>query len=162
MNCVDWEERIALHAGGDLAPAEAAEVDRHLAACPGCRGFSTGLRDTLAGLRDTHSEAIPAAAFTAVRAGVIAEIERTRRVWRRLAWISGVGVAAALFLALALKPGPLPAPPQRVAFAIPQAPEAPKIVRPAAAKPARLPHREPVLVKLQTSDPKTVIYWIAD
>jgi len=163
MNCMDWEERIALHAGGDLAPVEAAEADRHLAECPDCRIFWSGLRDTMYVLRDAHTEAIPAAAFTAVRAGVIAEIERTRRVWRRLAWISGVGVAAALLLALALRPGPLPSAPPLVAFAVPQAPEAPKIVGPAVeGAPARRPHREPLLVKLQTSDPKIVIYWIAD
>ena len=95
--------------------------------------------------------------------GDVAEIERSRRVWRRLAWISGVGVAAALLFAVALKPGPLPAPPPRVALAIPQAPlTIPN--RPATSRPqaASLPHREPVLVKLQTSDPNIVIYWIAD
>ena len=52
MNCLDWEERIALYAGGDLTGAEAAEVERHVADCAGCQVFWSGLRETLAELRD--------------------------------------------------------------------------------------------------------------
>ena len=37
MNCKDWEERIALQAGGDLTLEEAAAVDHHLADCAQCR-----------------------------------------------------------------------------------------------------------------------------
>jgi hypothetical protein len=162
MNCVDWQERIALDAGGDLGPAEAAEVERHLAACGECREFWSGLRDTMADLREAHAGEIAPLHFTAVRTGVLAEIERGRRVWRRLAWVSGVGIAAALVLGLAIRPRPLPAPPPRVAFRIPPVPPVPVVrARETVAAKARVARR-PVLVKLQTGDPKIVIYWIAD
>ena len=186
MNCLDWEERIALYAGGDLADPEAPAVERHIADCPGCQVFWSGLRETLGQLREAHAEELAPAHFTAVRARVLAEIERGRSVWRRLAWISGVGLAAVLVLGLALRPGPLPAPPRRVAVSIPQAPlvltrEAPKadrgrqetIVRATVREhrdtaPERGRHKTivrattPVLVKWQTADPNIVIYWIGE
>ena len=82
MNCIAWEERVALYAGGD--PAEG--VEEHLAECADCRAFCAEIRESLAVLRDEHGTAIDGAHFTAVRAGVIGEIERGRRTWRRLAW----------------------------------------------------------------------------
>jgi hypothetical protein len=166
MNCMDWEERIALHAGGDLEEADAQAVLQHLRDCAACQVFWSGLRDTLAGLRESRLEDVPAAHFAAVRAGVIAEIERGRRVWRRLAWVSGVGIAAMLLVGLALKPSPLPPPPPRIAAAIPPAPPPPPlaprsqpVVVPVRPRPRSQP---PILVKLQTADPNIVIYWIAD
>ena len=191
MNCLDWEERIALHAGGDLRGAEADAVERHIADCAGCQVFWSGLRETLAGLRESHAEEIAPTHFAAVRARVMGEIDRERKVWRRLAWVSGVGIAAALIVGLALKPGPLPAPPARVAVAIPPAapirpaPEGPAPTRPTPLRSApqraatvrerlaratgttapsrsRLVAGEPVLVKLQTADPNIVIYWIGE
>jgi anti-sigma factor RsiW len=165
MNCVEWEERIALHAGGDLAPGESAEVERHLAGCPACHEFWTGLCGTLNILRDEHRAGIDPAHFTAVRSNVIAEIERGRKTWRRLAWVSGVGIAAALMIGLALRPAPLPAPPLRVAVRIPSVPLTPRAEKPANSRlqAKSLPHKgQPVLIKLQTDDPKIVIYWIAD
>jgi len=36
MNCADWEARVALHAGGDLTGAKAAEVEQHLGECSAC------------------------------------------------------------------------------------------------------------------------------
>jgi len=166
MNCMEWEERVALHAGGDLAGGEAEEVERHLADCPGCQVFWSGMREALATLQDAHADDVPAAVFTSVRAGVMAEIERGRKAWRRLAWVSGVGIAAMVLVGLAIRPGPLPGPPPRVGVQIPAA----ELVRTAergGPPPRRLqpgltapPSR--VLVKLQTADPKIVIYWIAD
>ncbi len=40
MRCEQWEERIALHAGGDVTGGDAAQVERHLAECAPCREFS--------------------------------------------------------------------------------------------------------------------------
>ncbi len=37
MNCVEWEARVALHAGGDLAGANAMGVERHLGECSACQ-----------------------------------------------------------------------------------------------------------------------------
>lgn len=168
MNCVEWEEQIALLAGGDLGLSETADVEQHLAGCTRCREFQAGLVATLDTVRNLHKDEIPQAHFQAVRTGVLAEIRRERRVWRRLAWVSGVGIAAALIAGIALKPGPLPAPPKRLAVVIPAAPIAPRVTTSVStrtagktARPTR-PSGEPLLVKLQTADPKIVIYWIAD
>jgi hypothetical protein len=169
MNCTQWEERVALFAGGDLAAAEAAEVERHLAECADCSEFHEGLCATLDTLHEEHHTEIASVHFTAVRTAVISEIQRERKVWRRLAWASGVGIAAALLLGISLRPGPLPAPPPRIAAVIPAASLERTLERPAALSPIAppvtrktRPHHEPVLVKLQTADPKIVIYWIAD
>ena len=127
--------------------------------------------EILALFRATHNEPVDPAHYTAVRSRVVAEIERTRAPWRRFAWISGVGaMAAVLLFAIWFAPAlrrPDVAPPPRVAIAIPPAPAAPAVLQPRAvpvahARPARPPHREPLTIKLQTSDPNIVIYWIAD
>jgi hypothetical protein len=168
MNCPLWEERIALHAGGDPV---AADVEQHLAVCDGCREFHTSIRETLDHLRNDHQLPIDPADYAAVRSGVLSEIRRERRSWQRLAWLSGVGIAAALVLGIALRPAPLPPPPSRVALKIPSTPlvsrqtddRSVSSVRPVrkAARPSHDP-KQPVLVKLQTSDPNIVIYWIAE
>jgi anti-sigma factor RsiW len=109
MNCSDWEERIALHAGGDLPPAEAAEVERHLRECAGCQVLASGLKQSLALLREAHDEPLAAAHFSAVRARVVAELGQERRpLWRR-AWSYGLAaVAVALLVMLALRLGRTP------------------------------------------------------
>ena len=178
-NCVDWQERIALHAGGDLTPGEAEEVERHLSECPACQVYWSGMRESLAELREVHAELPDAAHFTVVRSRVIAQLERSRHPWKRLAWISGV--AAALLVMLALWPrtppvsrqvmppvAPLVAP--QMAAVIPKAPlvarsgsasQANRLPRQHSAK-VRQQERSPITVQLQTSDPNIVIYWIAD
>ncbi|HTS64229.1 MAG TPA: zf-HC2 domain-containing protein [Candidatus Acidoferrales bacterium] len=163
MNCMDWEERIALHAGGDLDAGEAAAVERHLSDCPGCQVFWSGLKETLGKLREMHEEGLGPADYAAVRARVMAEVERGRRVWRRLAWVSGVGIAAMVLLGVAVRAklqSPLPPPPSRMALRIPEAP----LVREQHATSARpkAAGRAPLVVKLQTADPNIVIYWIGE
>ena len=176
MNCVEWETRVALHAGGDLTGAEALEVERHLGECPGCQAFWSELRTTLADLRTAHADVPAAAHFTAVRSRVMAELHRGQRPWRRLAWISAVAAVAALLLLVSLRPAhvvPAPKAPRLLASIPPErepVPVAP-VVRHAArhvAHPAvrhaveHTPPRAPLAIKLQTDDPNIVIYWIAD
>jgi len=117
-------------------------------------------------LRAAHNDPIDPAHYTAVRARVLAEIERTRSPWRRLAWLSGVGaVAAALALVL-----PLPRPELPPLPGLPVPGVAGNLVAGAPPQPRRVahakrpdrPHHEPITVKFQTSDPNIVIYWIAD
>jgi hypothetical protein len=116
-------------------------------------------------LRAAHQEPIDPAHYTAVRARVLAEIERTRNPWRRLAWISGAAatLAAILFLIPVPRPElpPLPAPaaPLFAATLEPSTPPTPRVIARAAAP---RQHRQPLTIKLQTSDPNIVIYWIAD
>ena len=167
MNCVEWEDRVALHAGGDLAAGESAEVERHLGECPACQMLWSGLREDLTVLQAAHAEIPGAAHFTAVRSRVMAELERQARPWWRLKRIYAFATTvAAVVVLLAVWPhgGPVP-PAPRILASIPPAPAA---ARPAAAvhhrrQPRTAPaHREPLVVKLQTSDPNIVIYWIAD
>jgi hypothetical protein len=174
MNCVEWEARVALHSGGDLTGAEAAEVERHLAGCSGCQAFWSDLRASLAVLRTAHADAPTAAHFTAVRSRVMAELERTEHPWRRVAWISVAAALAALLLLVALRPAHVvPEAPRRLASVAPQrepVPVAPvvrhvvrHVVRPAVRRVVEhTPPRAPLTIKYQTADPNIVIYWIAD
>ncbi|MGA2271432.1 MAG: zf-HC2 domain-containing protein [Bryobacteraceae bacterium] len=187
MNCSDWEERIALHAGRDLPPAEAAEVERHLRECAGCQVLASGLKQSLALLKEAHDEPLAAAHFSAVRARVVAELEKERRpLWQR-AWAYGLAaVAVGLLVMLALRPGRAPVVTRTnrsLTFAAlsPPAHEqagnggevvAPLHRRVARRQASRVPapqvvrtnvsNGEPLIVKLLTDDPNVVIYWIAD
>jgi hypothetical protein len=173
MNCGDWEERIALYCGGDLAAAEARAVEEHLADCAGCQAFAGGLQDSLETLREAHAEPIAEAHFAAVRARVMGELECPRRPWRRWAWVVGAAaVAAAATLAVALtthRPAELPARPVEIAAPVKSAaaPELVALRQPAKRRTrrrvvrARAPQPvEPLVVKLVTDDPNVVIYWI--
>jgi hypothetical protein len=173
MNCRDWEERIALWAGGDLSAAEAGGVERHVAGCEDCRRFAEGVRQSLGVLREAHEEPIAPAHFAAVRARVIGELEGARAPWWRRSWVYGFCAAAAVTVLLMapLRPGPAP-PPPRVALVRPPAPVVEKAISPPHAAKLRRPLRasrkpvpsksEPLVVKLLTDDPDVVIYWIAD
>jgi hypothetical protein len=166
MNCVEWETRVALHAGGDLAGATAVEVEQHLGECSACQLLWSGVRESLAELQAAHGELPAPAHFTVVRSRVLAELERSARPWRRLAWISGIGIAAALVLLLVLWPGRAVPEAPRMLARIPAAPGVAKRippVRPVVRQAvAHVPRRAPLTIKLQTTDPNIVIYWIAD
>jgi len=116
-------------------------------------------------LRAAHNDPLDPAHYTAVRARVLAEIERTHNPWRRLAWLSGAAALALLFfLPLPSRRPQLP-PLRAVSLAIPTAPPAPVTrsrPRPLQVATAARLHREAVTIKLQTNDPNIVIYWIAE
>jgi hypothetical protein len=180
MNCANWEERIALYMGGDLRAAESPEVERHLAECPGCQVFASGIRESLAVLREAHAEDVDELAFVAVRARVLSRLERGHAPLWRSAWVYGL-LAAALLLAMVwMRPaGPKPhieavrhqAPvPQAVVTPIPVEPTPVRVVR-AHRRRHRRPigppliaasPEKPLVVKLVTDDPNVVIYWITD
>jgi anti-sigma factor RsiW len=162
MNCGDWQERIALYAGGDLEPSEAQAVERHVAECAGCQMLLSGLRQSLELLREAHGEPVEEAHFAAVRARVLAELERGRtRTWR-FAWVYAMAAAAVVLLAVAMTPRTE----QRLALPVPHAPTAPAIAKVGVKAP--LPRRqvtdpsETVLMKIETDNPDVVIYWIAE
>jgi anti-sigma factor RsiW len=171
MNCPDWQERIALYAGGDLSEREAADVGRHLADCGQCREFLEGIEASQAFVREVHQENVPSAApYEAVRARVLERIEsRRRRAWF-LGWTAGLA-AAAIILMLLLLPRPPAVEPVQFALKPPEAPPIAPRARPIPhhrrsrmrpAVPAEVPAAEPLVVKLITDDPDVVIYWIMD
>jgi hypothetical protein len=101
MNCHQVRDRLPLGAYGDLPPAEAETVERHVAACPDCRRELAQLRDVRR-LLDAAPAAPPAAVslprlFEEAARG---EQRRTRR-WRRAA-VALLASAALLLLALSL------------------------------------------------------------
>ncbi len=169
MNCVEWEERVALYAGGDLPAEEAAGVERHLGECAGCQVFASGMRQALETLREAHAEMPAEAHFAAVRARVVERIASPRRA----IWWYAAAAAATVILALAVRfewqpvpPDPVavvqvPAPPAG-ALAIPKRPG--RVIRRAGIHHAgiRRPRTEQVMIRLVTDDPDVVIYWIAD
>jgi len=100
MNCGEWEERIALHAGCDLPPMEAAAVDRHVAECAACQALLSGLRQTAGLLREAHSEPVESAHYAAVRARVLSELAGRQRP----RWAYALLAAAAMLLLVAVWP----------------------------------------------------------
>ena len=177
MSCSHWEEPIALYAGGDLAPADAVEVEQHVVECARCRLFFSSLQRSMELLREIHAEPVAPAHFAAVRSRVLAEIERPPR---QPAWVWGLAAAAAIALLVMRGAGLRPArhvqprAPLMAAVASSQPPAVtaaaktrmPPIDR--AGRKARLravptaPPAPPLLVKLTTDDPNVIIYWIAD
>ena len=165
MNCVEWEERVALYAGGDLAAEETAGVERHLGECAGCQVFASGMKQALETLREAHGETPVEAHFAAVRARVMERVASPRRMaW----WYAVAAAAAVLVAALAVRLEWRPVPPVPVAAVRTPPPPAGALVIPKrterAARPAgiRRARTEQVLVRLETDNPDVVIYWIAE
>ncbi|HYW42751.1 MAG TPA: zf-HC2 domain-containing protein [Bryobacteraceae bacterium] len=179
MNCRDWEERLALYAGDDLAPAERAAVERHLGECAGCQVFLSGLKAGIDTLREAHEDGPSEAHLAAVRARVLADLRHRRRS-RAWAWAVAT-VAAVLLLLVAVRPGRKEAPPVPV-VAVSRPPAPVEIERPRPRQPVRRVRHvvarnrvrtpllaspppnepaEPLVVKLITDDPDVVIYLIS-
>jgi hypothetical protein len=191
MNCSDWEERIALYAGGDLPPAQAHAVERHILECAGCQLLLSGLRQSLGMLREAHAEPVEAAHFAAVRARVLSELARGYRPWWRQAWVYAT-VLAAMAMLVAVWPKPQKKSmaqartgvetsdggadplvrrrrPGRSARVTPVAAGLGRPVARRAAprgsappKPESAKPAEQLVVKLLTDDPDVIIYWITD
>lgn len=169
MNCPDWEERIALHAQGDLSPQEAAPAQRHLGECEECREFRDGVRQSLSVLRGAHEEPLPQAHYAMVRARTLEQLTPIRRPRWRLAWIPALAAVGALVVFFLVRPQPIQ--PPRAAITPPPAPTMgaapaaapsgpPRRMVPARRRPGPPPSGAPLLVKLVTDDPDVVIYWI--
>jgi predicted anti-sigma-YlaC factor YlaD len=106
--CAEYHLGLSLHAAGALEPAEAAEVEAHLAACPACRAEAEADAGVLAAVRLPPVSEAERAAMRDVAALTVgeyraAERERARaRVRTRRAVIGGLAVAAAGLVAIAV------------------------------------------------------------
>ena len=107
-------------------------VEDHLRACPQCRDFDRHLRANEAALRALRDEVLPAARLAGIPG-------------RRRGWIPAV--AAALVIGLVL--------PQMGRFRPIGAP-------PVVARPSPPESDEPLKIKMLTSDPDVVIYWLIE
>src|ERR1700690_3880044 len=97
MNCREWEEAIALYAGGDLDERRRLAVEGHLGGCAGCQIFASGILECMEALRAAHQEEIAAPHFAAVRARVLAKLQPLpwwRRRWLPIAAMAAVATVA--------------------------------------------------------------------
>lgn len=155
MKCQECE---LLLAQGEPSPA----VEEHVRECRECRALQQEFADNAAALSSLREEAMPVFAF-----------RRPRRAW--YAW---AGVAAALILVAAAgvepqfrhAPKPEPRTPAVAAVHAPVAPlastsvPAPRAEAIARIGPAPLRPRKPqtLKIKMLTSDPEVVIYWLVE
>ena len=180
MNCREIEGLIALHAGGDLNPEEAAAVEQHLDGCDACRALAAELRDCQTVLNELGAE-VPG---EAVYGSLLARLSAASALQRRWTW--ALAAAAAVLLGLAgsvwqyaerQRPGATHLEIARATLPVPRAPEVKKAVtmpaatsdrpktrvrRARARKPEFRQDAEPLVMKLLTDDPNVVIYWIVE
>lgn len=160
MRGCEWEERVALYAGGDLA---AAEVEPHLAECASCQLLLGGVRETLALVQAAHGEPMEPVHFSALRARVLAKIEQGRARRWRFGWTYAM-TAAAVVIAVVLWPRPE----LHLSLPVQPAPAAPVVARVELPKPqprirtAVKTETETVTMRIETDNPDVVIYWITD
>lgn len=69
-DCPDVVEVYSRHLEGEIASDVCAQMERHLAACPRCRGRCDGLRRTLALCRTSASAPVPPEVQAAVRSAL--------------------------------------------------------------------------------------------
>ncbi len=156
MNCAEWEEQVALYVGGDLE--ETASVERHLAVCDDCWDFSKELESNRDLLADVP---LDVTALASVRAGVLRQVQGRRFAWGKVAaaiLLAGIGFQA---LSSRMHVDSLPYRPLQVA-GVPNLPVPRTAVHHATHRKPIVEKHQPVVIKLITSDPNIVIYWIAD
>ncbi len=171
MNCRRFEELFALHVEGDLPERKRRAVDEHMAGCEACRDFAARLEASQRAVKDLRDEAVDAEALEEIRGRVLARIAADAPA-PRFSWRFAYAAAAVLAVAAVVwvsrrapePPPPLPRPVASMpAPALPEAVPKPPVRR-AVRKPRPVPkpRPEPLLVKLETSDPNVVIYWIVE
>ena len=182
MSC-DRVYEIGLWVEGDLPAAESAALERHLSECRSCRDEVEAIRGSQRLLKDLSAESLQPAVYSAVRARVMARIQRPSRAsrWRWAA--AAAALACGLMLMMVLRRPSVPARPPAAARAaavqpvtapprtaqpdLPHVPARAGTVHRArhgspAPRPAAAAARQPLKIQLFTSDPEVVIYWIVD
>jgi anti-sigma factor RsiW len=174
MNCRQIEREIALYVEGDLPGRKQRQVGEHLAACGRCRDLVAGLEASQAMVKSLRGDEADDASLDEIRARVMANLRaepQPRRSWR---WAYAAAAALALVAVTWLfRPQYTPPELPRPVIAVPPVPSLAALPhRPAQAVRRRRPRpvpalhgqrsAEPLVVKLETSDPDVVIYWIID
>ena len=151
MSCAEWQEQVALYAGGDTVEPEVVE---HVQSCEGCSRYASELRASIEQWRDMPD--IPEQALVDVRRRVHARLNRPRLIgW----WIAA---AAAVALVALLVPRNLDLREDKLVLSLPAPPAAPEVKIVATAqpspivKPRRAQHGSS-MIKILTDDPDVVI-----
>jgi len=148
MNCRECEVEL----GSELITTE---IEEHLKGCAECRGLWDEIRANSEAFREMAQEDLPS---VSVRIP-----SQTRWAWVAMVAAAAVIVAAITFGTLHQE---RVRPPVLIASA-PSIPEAPALPQPVAIRPAvrrtvRKQMEETLRVKMFTSDPDVVIYWLVD
>jgi len=159
MNCQECELMLALD-------ERSAELDAHLVGCPGCSELATEMAANSDALREMNAEPMPQ-----VRSMVLAEIraQESRRRVMRWGWALAAAAAVVVVFGVARKDRAKPdvGRPFQTAAALPRAEQkAEPVQRTVAKRPVEARRRPgmvaPLRVKMLTSDPNIVIYWIVE
>ncbi|HLJ46738.1 MAG TPA: hypothetical protein VKU01_12055 [Bryobacteraceae bacterium] len=147
MNCAEWEEKIALYLGDDLAVHDLDRVEGHLRACAECARFYKELKLDANSLRSAPPEAATAD-YSVLRRLIRRRVASEQ--WRKRL-VPLIAVAAAVVLAIVVRstaPQPVIPAPQPIVVRMP-APRVEKSVHTGGAglQPARFHPKHP------TTDP---------
>lgn len=157
MTCQECEVLLASEGGS-------AEIERHLAACADCRELRNDLRANADAFREMTAMPLPSVSW-AVLAKVRAQ--ETRRQVARWGWALAAA-AAIVVVFLATRPAPVaPLPPVVIAKAlahdVAQHTVTPVVNTHRKRQATRLPApQQPLKIKMFTSDPDVVIYWLVE
>ncbi len=171
MNCRRFEKWFALDVEGDLPVRKRLAVAEHLAGCEQCRNFAARMEVSQRAVRDLANEPVEEAVLDLIRARVLARVaeeERPRRSWRfAYAAIPAVMAVVAVVVWMSRPVPQEPPPVPRPVASMPTPPvrlvPKPLVRRAVRRRPAPpKPRPEPLMVKLETSDPNVVIYWIVE
>jgi len=165
MNCPRTKRDIALAVEGDLPPARQARLAAHLAACPDCRAFAQGLRESQAALKRVNFDCASPAEYQAMRQQVLGRLRETQRP--RALWKPALA-AAAILLVMALLPWliagdtePHPeGPPTALLTGVTTAPPANHELD--LTGPAGKTGHPDVVIKLLTDNPNVVIFLLTN
>ena len=165
MTCQECEGLVA-------SEETSAELDRHLAECADCRELAADLRANVDAFREMTAAPMPS-----VSGAVLAQVRKqeTRRQVTRWGWALAAA-AAIVIVFLATRPvpevqrqatrSPAPQEEQRQATLLAGSEKrspAPQVARATRRQATRSPAlQEPLKVKMFTSDPDVVIYWLVE
>ena len=105
MTCADFEEHIALDAGGDLPERDRDVLAEHLRICPSCRDLAAALSETQRALTDWSRQPADDVMGAEVRRrvqGAVLEDDGTIAVAQQRTWAPAWGWAVAALLILGL------------------------------------------------------------